>query len=128
MATIRYRAVQVLRFAESLRDGGANYVQANNAIFGPTGKSAELFPTKSSRVAFAKTEEYEAVWKIVRELEEAEPMLNDAGEAKREYSGSLHVRMAKSLHKALVSEAEAEGVSLNQLVVTKLAMHVAPTA
>jgi antitoxin HicB len=43
---------------------------------------------------------------------------------RREYSGKFNVRVPKSLHASLASEAEAEGVSLNQLVVTKLALHL----
>ena len=42
----------------------------------------------------------------------------------KEFSGKFNVRIPKSLHAALVSEAEAEGVSLNQLVLTKLALHL----
>jgi len=34
------------------------------------------------------------------------------------------VRIPKSLHAALASEAEAEGVSLNQLVQAKLSLHL----
>ena len=37
------------------------------------------------------------------------------------YSGRLHVRMPKSLHERLVSQAKREGTSLNQWVVTLLA-------
>lgn len=48
------------------------------------------------------------------------------GPERREYSGKFNVRVPKSLHAALASEAEAEGVSLNQLVVTKLAKHLLP--
>jgi predicted HicB family RNase H-like nuclease len=36
----------------------------------------------------------------------------------------FNIRLPKSLHAALVSEAEAEGVSLNQLVVAKLALRL----
>jgi predicted HicB family RNase H-like nuclease len=42
----------------------------------------------------------------------------------RQYSGKFNVRVPKSLHAALAIEAEAEGVSLNQLVVAKLALHL----
>jgi predicted HicB family RNase H-like nuclease len=34
------------------------------------------------------------------------------------------VRVPKSLHAALACEADAEGVSLNQLIVAKLALHL----
>ncbi len=46
------------------------------------------------------------------------------GAQRREYSGKFNVRVPKSLHAALASEAEAEGVSLNQLVAAKLALHL----
>lgn len=39
----------------------------------------------------------------------------------RDYSGRFNVRIPPSLHRELVTEAEREGVSLNQLVTTKLA-------
>ena len=39
----------------------------------------------------------------------------------REYSGRFNVRVPKSLHRDLVMEAERQGVSLNSLVMTKLA-------
>jgi hypothetical protein len=41
------------------------------------------------------------------------------GPQRQEYSDRFKVRIPKSLHAALVREAEAEGVSLNQLVVAK---------
>jgi predicted HicB family RNase H-like nuclease len=34
------------------------------------------------------------------------------------------VRIPKSLHAALASESEAEGVSLNQFVLAKLSLHL----
>jgi antitoxin HicB len=41
--------------------------------------------------------------------------------AERALSGNLHLRLPVSLHGRLVREAEREGVSLNQWIVTKLA-------
>ena len=40
---------------------------------------------------------------------------------KRRYSGKLNVRLPKYLHRQLAIEAAEEGVSLNQLISTKLA-------
>lgn len=54
--------------------------------------------------------------------------LLDSGEAvpepfnKRPYSGKLNVRLPKYLHRQLAIEAAEEGVSLNQLISTKLAV------
>ena len=53
--------------------------------------------------------------------------LQDSGEEvpeplnKRPYSGKLNVRLPKYLHRQLAIEAAEEGVSLNQLISTKLA-------
>ena len=53
--------------------------------------------------------------------------LRDSGEevpeplSKRPYSGKLNVRLPKYLHRQLAIEAAEEGVSLNQLISTKLA-------
>ena len=43
------------------------------------------------------------------------------------YSGKLAVRMAKSLHRQAVEVAAAEGVSLNQLIVTALSERLGAT-
>jgi predicted HicB family RNase H-like nuclease len=53
--------------------------------------------------------------------------LQDGGEQvpeplnRRPYSGKLNVRLPKYLHRQLAIEAAEEGVSLNQLISTKLA-------
>ena len=48
---------------------------------------------------------------------------NSAGKTLEEmrYNGKILVRVPKSLHKELVAKAQEEGVSLNQLIVYKLA-------
>jgi len=38
-----------------------------------------------------------------------------------EYNGKILLRVPKSLHKQLVAKAKAEGVSLNQLILYRLA-------
>ena len=43
---------------------------------------------------------------------------------RREYSGKVHLRMPRGLHRDLARRAEQEGVSLNQLIVTALARSV----
>jgi predicted HicB family RNase H-like nuclease len=75
-------------------------VDANNAIYGPGGPFARLFPNIKDRVAFAKTKESRQVDRLIDSL--PEPL---AGPQKREYSGKFNVRVPKSLHAALASEA-----------------------
>ncbi|MBL8792643.1 MAG: toxin-antitoxin system HicB family antitoxin [Planctomycetia bacterium] len=76
-------------------------------------------PTAKDRAAFAKLQESEQIDELLDSL--PEPSVKPQ---RREHSGQVNVRIPKSLHAALISEAEAEAVSLNQLVLTKLAMHL----
>ena len=43
-------------------------------------------------------------------------------------SGKVLVRMPRTLHASLLAESEREGVSLNQLIVAKLAAHLSALA
>lgn len=69
----------------------------------------------------------EALREIRAAVEYALEDLAECGEripepfSKRHYSGTLNVRMPKHLHRHLAIEAEQDGVSLNQLIVSKLA-------
>jgi hypothetical protein len=118
--TVESRAQELLTLARKLAEStGLTWVEANNAVYGPGGPFARLFPTAKDRLAFAKTEESRQIDRLIDSLPEP-----PVGPQRREYSGKFNVRVPKSLHAALASEAEAEGVSLNQLVVAKLALHL----
>jgi predicted HicB family RNase H-like nuclease len=118
--SIESRAQALLSLARKLaQTSGLTWVEANNAIYGPGGPFARLFPKVSDRMAFAKTKASRQIDRLIDNLPEP-----GVGPQRREYSGKFNVRLPKSLHAALASEAEAEGVSLNQLVVAKLALHL----
>jgi predicted HicB family RNase H-like nuclease len=118
--SIESRSKELLtRASELARTQGMTWVDANNAIYGPGGPFARLFPNVTDRLAFAKTKESRQVDRLIDGLPEP-----PVGPQRREYSGKFNVRVPKSLHAALASEAEAEGVSRNQLVLAKLALHL----
>src|SRR2546427_8805531 len=118
--SIESRAQELLTLARKLAETpGLTWVEANNVVYGPGGPFARLFPSGADRVAFAKTGESQQIDELIDRLPEP-----PVGPQRREYSGKFNVRIPKSLHAALASEAESEGVSLNQLVVTKLALHL----
>ena len=79
-----------------------------------------------SLAAHGDTQE-DALKEIRAVVEYALEDLEECGEripepfSKRQYSGTLNVRMPKHLHRHLAIEAEQDGVSLNQLIVSKLA-------
>lgn len=118
--TLKSRARELLTLAGKLAETpGLTWVEANNAVYGPGGPFARLFPAAKDRLAFAKLPESRRIDELIDSLPEPE-----VGPQRRDYSGKFNVRVPKSLHAALASEAEAEGVSLNQLVVAKLALHL----
>ncbi len=68
----------------------------------------------------------EALEQALIVIEESLELLVERGESAPEpystqsYSGKVLLRMASSLHRALVTEAKDEGISLNHLINTKL--------
>jgi hypothetical protein len=118
--SIKSRAQELLTLARKLSETpGLTWVEANNAIYGPGGPFTRLFPSGKDRLAFAKLAESRHIDELLDSL--PEPAV---GPQRREFSGKFNVRIPKSLHAALVREAEAEAVSLNQLVLAKLALHL----
>ncbi len=118
--SLKNRAQELLTLARKLAETlGLTWVEANNAIYGTGGPFARLFPNGKDRAAFAKTEASRQIDQLIDSLPDP-----PVGPQRREYSGKFNVRVPKSLHAALASEAETEGVSLNQLVVAKLARHL----
>lgn len=61
----------------------------------------------------------------MRELLESLPEpKNKVGRPRRDVNGKILVRVPKTVHAALLAEAEAEGVSLNQLILSKLSVQL----
>jgi hypothetical protein len=89
-----------------------------NALFGITGRLTEMHATRPAREQFARTPEHAEIMAMLERLqaeEENEP------EPPPDAKGRFVLRLPKSMHAALTAEAKAEGVSLNQLCVAKLA-------
>ena len=118
--SIKERAEALLTLVRELVETpGLSWVGASNAIYAPGGPFGRLFPTEAERIAFGNSREGKQIDDLIGSL--PEPPVRPWP---KEYSGKFNVRIPKSLHALLVSEAEAEGVSLNQLVLAKLALHL----
>jgi HicB family len=89
-------------------------------LFNPVdGLVARAYTTREARDAFVKTEEYKRIRQLVTDAVERHGLVEGATPKK---SGRFVVRLPISLHAALEREAASEGVSLNQLVLAKLAV------
>lgn len=116
-------AQQALAFARAAAGKAESWIELHNAVFGIGGKISELFPDQTSRARFVRTEEYQAIMKLIDDLmggNDETPIAELLARA----NGKLLVRVPRAVHAALLAEAEAEDVSLNQLCASKLAVQL----
>lgn len=112
-------AEQLLQEARRLAASGAGWIAVHNALFGIAGLAIRHFPSESARTTFSKTDEFSEIWELIEKLQGDKPF---AGLPSA--SGYTSLRIPVSLHAALLKEAEVEGVSLNQLCLSKLAIQL----
>jgi HicB family len=117
-ARLQAKAREVLAYAEERAREAADWVELHHALFGLAGKATELFTTESERTAFSRTAECKRIFALLDTL--PEPAVRDFGELVATANGAISVRLPRSVHAALLAEARAEGVSLNQLCLSKL--------
>ncbi len=111
---------QVLKSARTVASSVDSWADLSNALFNPVdGLLIKAYPTREEREAFLKTKEYGVIRKLLETAIDKTGLVDGATPRK---SGKFMVRLPKTLHGALEREAAEEGVSLNQLVVTKLAV------
>ena len=112
------KARQLLAFAEERAGQATDWIDLHNALFGLGGKATELLTTESERTAFTQTAECKRIFALLDRL--PSPAVKDFGELLATANGAISVRLPRSVHAALLAEAKAEGVSLNQLCLSKL--------
>ena len=112
------RAKELLSAAKKKAPECESWADLSNHIFGVDGLFVKMFPTLEERQAFTKLPECGEIRQLMVGLPRT------AGEPADSYSGKTVLRMPASLHAALAAEAEVEGVSLNQLLVTKLSVQL----
>lgn len=115
-------AEKVLASAKGAAVSAETWADLSNALFDPVdGLVAKAYPTRDEREQFVKTSEYRAIRELIDSATQRTGLVEGATPKK---SGRFVVRLPNTLHAALEAEAEDEGVSLNQLVVTKLAVQM----
>ncbi len=116
----------LLEAAEKLAARHSTWADLSNALFdAKEGIIARAYPDRAERKTFMKSAEYQSIQAL---LESAIAQSGLVAGATPQKSGKFVVRVPRSLHAALEREAANENVSLNQLVVTKLAMQLSQLA
>jgi hypothetical protein len=117
---------RVLESAKDIVSSASTWADVSNALFdADDGLITRAYRSQAEREAFLKTSEYKAIRKLLGSAIEQSGLVPGATPEK---SGKFVVRLPKSLHAALEKEATDENVSLNQLVVTKLAVQLSQLA
>ncbi|MGC4005748.1 MAG: toxin-antitoxin system HicB family antitoxin [Pirellulales bacterium] len=113
-----------LAVAKRIVGKAKNWIDAQNALYGPQGELTKRFDNVELRRSWSKSTQSESVRKLLADLEKkaGTPLAPSSKDKPSEFSGKFNVRIPATLHEALASEADREGVSLNQLVVAKLAV------
>lgn len=111
---------ELLQVAKEVCESAPAWADLSNALFDQEhGILAKSFKSSEERAQFVKSDEYRQIKQLIRKAQERSGLVAGATPTK---SGKMLVRLPVSMHEALEYEAEAEGVSLNQLVVAKLAL------
>jgi predicted HicB family RNase H-like nuclease len=109
------RARQVYERAESLVSGKSDWIAVFREIFGPNGIAREYFETAEEMEQFEQTLEFRAIRQFISQ------MRDQAGDtAERVATRMITVRIPKSLHESLRTEAHTRKTSLNKLCIWKL--------
>ncbi len=118
------QTAELMDAVQEIADAAPTWADLSNALFDQeNGVLAKLFRTPEERAAFVASEEYREIKALLKRAQERTGIVQGAAPTK---SGKLLVRLPKSMHSALESEADDEGTSLNQLVVAKLAVQLEP--
>jgi site-specific DNA-methyltransferase (adenine-specific) len=113
------KAQNIVEEAKVLASKVDSWVTFSNAISDPEdGLIAKTFPKPRERQAFFNSPQYEEINQILLDLIRRLGLTKGPASSK---SGKFLVRVPRTVHQALEIEAEAEGVSLNQLAASKLA-------
>jgi predicted HicB family RNase H-like nuclease len=113
-------AKRLVKEAERAARDSETWADLSNFLFNPVdGLVAKAYPTRAARVAFIQTDEYRAIRRLLADARQRHGLVEGATPRKTD---RLVVQLPQSIHTALEREAAAEGISLDQLVLEKLAV------
>jgi predicted HicB family RNase H-like nuclease len=107
---------EVLQTAESRYRQSPDWVAFFREVLGVEGIVRRTFPTFDELTAFEQSEQHEKIQKMLVKLREKRP----AADADSEPTRVITVRLPKSMHESLRTEAHDLRTSMNKLCISKL--------
>lgn len=114
--TVTEKAQELLRIATELYRQQADWVTFFRRILGVDGVVRQMFPTAAEMNAWEQCEQYAEVQQMLAKLRERGAASADDSEPTR----VITVRLPKSLHESLRTEAHEKRTSMNKLCISKL--------
>ena len=113
---IEQRRHEVTRAAIDAFRKNPDWVTFFREVLGVGGMVRRMFPDTAERLEFEQTAEYSEIQQMVAQLRERSKHQSESNEPIR----VITVRLPKSLHESLRSEAHQKHTSMNQLCISKL--------
>jgi predicted HicB family RNase H-like nuclease len=107
---------EVLQSAENRYRQNPDWVTFFREVLGVEGIVRKAFPTFDELTAFEQSEQYEKIQKFLVKLREKRPSADTESEPTR----VITVRLPKSMHESLRTEAHDLRTSMNKLCISKL--------
>ena len=107
---------EVLQSAENRYRQSPDWVTFFREVLGVDGVVRKAFPTFEELTAFEQSEQYEKIQKFLVKLREKRPSADTESEPTR----VITVRLPKSMHESLRTEAHDLRTSMNKLCISKL--------
>jgi hypothetical protein len=107
---------EVLQSAENRYRQSPDWVTFFREVLGVEGIVRKAFPTLDELTAFEQSEQYEKIQKFLVKLREKRPSADTESEPTR----VITVRLPKSMHESLRTEAHDLRTSMNKLCISKL--------
>ncbi len=107
---------EVLQTAETRYRQSPDWVTYFREVLGVDGVVRKAFPTFEELTSFEQTEQYEKIQKWLVKLREKRP----AADSESEPTRVITVRLPKSMHESLRTEAHDLRTSMNKLCISKL--------
>ena len=114
--TTKDKYQEVLDFAEGRYRQCSDWVTFFREVLGVEGSVRKTFPTFDELSTFEKSEEYDKIQKLLVKLREKRPSADGDSEPTR----VITVRLPKSMHESLRTEAHDLRTSMNKLCISKL--------
>lgn len=125
---LKERADALLEIAEAAAERAEHWTDLHNAVFGLGSKFSMWFPDRSDRVKFTQSYQCAKIMDMIEDLRERKGDPESVAAVAAKANGAISLRLPQTIHAALLAEADAEGVSLNQLCLAKLVVQLNATA